>query len=558
MSGRIPDTFIDELLTRADIVEVIGARVALKRAGSNYKGLCPFHGEKTASFTVSPSKGFYHCFGCGAHGTVIRFLMNYENLGFPEAIEELADMLGLEVPRQHDAQRPRAENDGLFTVLREADQVYRTALRDAPDAIRYLKNRGIDGATAGRFTMGFAPDAWDTLLRALGTSEDRVRHLLQAGLVVENEQGRRYDRFRNRIVFPIRDARGRVIGFGGRVLDSGEPKYLNSPETPVFHKGQALYGLYEARQQHGRPQEVLVVEGYLDVASLAQHGIEPVVATLGTATTADHIRRLTRLSDRVVFCFDGDRAGRAAAWKAMETALPYGGGTVELKFLLLPEAEDPDSFVRAQGAEAFRDLVRHALPLSTFMLGELRNRSELDNADGRSRLVTLTRPLLERLPDGAYRALILQQLAQMIGMPAEGLERLVGAPRAQPARPPAAPDAKATRIRKTIGLVLHYPSAAAQVDADGLEAVEQPGAPLLRALLEIAQRNPQITSAHLVERFADHPEGRYLDRLVTQVPLDDEAAAPVILADSIRLIVEKDRQKRAADALKSPRPPAGG
>src|SRR5690606_6879167 len=322
---------------RADVVEIVGARVALKKAGANYKGLCPFHGEKTPSFTVSPAKGFYHCFGCGAHGTAIGFLMNYENLSFPEAVAALAERLGMEVPRTAaESERP-SQTDEIYTLLREADQIYRAALRAAPHALAYLQKRGINDTTAGRFAMGYAPNAWDTVLRRLGTSKARVEKLVEAGLLVEKDDGRHYDRFRDRIMFPIRNARGQIIGFGGRVLGDGEPKYLNSPETAVFRKGHELYGLFEARQTPGRPREIIVVEGYPDGASPGQHGIEHAAATLGTAATAENVRRLTRLTDRVIFCFDGDRAGRAAAWRALETALPFGGGMVELKFLLLPE-----------------------------------------------------------------------------------------------------------------------------------------------------------------------------------------------------------------------------
>jgi DNA primase len=403
MAGRIPQHFINELIARADIVEIVGARVTLRKAGSNYKGLCPFHNEKTPSFTVSPTKGFYHCFGCGAHGTAISFLMSYENLSYPEAIEALAETLGLEVPREGGSP-PARDNDDLYALLREADQIYRAALRESETAIAYLKQRGIDGTTAGRFAMGYAPPAWDTVLRALGTSEARVAKLVEAGLVVTNDKGRRYDRFRDRIMFPIRNVRGQIIGFGGRVLGAGEPKYLNSPETPIFRKGHELYGLYEARQKPGRPDELIVVEGYLDVASLVQFGVENAVATLGTAATADNIRRLTRMTDRVIFCFDGDRAGRAAAWRALETALPFGGGTVELKFLLLPEGEDPDSFVRGHGPEAFRQLAAAAMPLSDFLVRELAARVDFGKVDGRSRFQAIAKPLLKRLPEGTYRA----------------------------------------------------------------------------------------------------------------------------------------------------------
>src|SRR3970040_2014937 len=296
MSRRIPQTFIHELIARADLLDVIGARVALKKAGSNYKGLWTFHNDKTPSFSVSPEKGFYHCFGCSAHGNAIDFMMRYENRSFPEAVEALADMLRLEVPFD-GREEPQEEFHGLYEVLRVATQIYRPALPEHPPAVDYLKRRGIDGATASRFGLGFAPDAWDTLVGALGGTARRLERLVQAGLVKVKEQGRHYDAFRDRITFPIRDSRGRVVGFGGRVLGAGEPKYLNSPEAPGFHKRQTLYGIYEARQRPGRPEQILLVEGYMDVAALAQYGIEPAMATLGTATTADHVRQLTRLAN---------------------------------------------------------------------------------------------------------------------------------------------------------------------------------------------------------------------------------------------------------------------
>lgn len=587
MSQRIPESFIDELITRADIVEVVGARVGLKRAGRDYKGLCPFHDEKTPSFTVSPGKGFYHCFGCGAHGTAIGFLMSYDNLSFPEAVETLAGSLGLEVPQAPGAPEP-GEHSGLLALLREADQIYRRALRETPAAIEYLKRRGIDGATAGRFSIGYAPDAWDTLLRELGDTEDRIAVLIDAGLLIRNEQGRCYDRFRDRIMFPIRNTRGEVIGFGGRVLGAGEPKYLNSPETRVFHKGRALYGLYEARRRHGRPEEVIVVEGYLDVASLAQFGVEPAVATLGTATTAEHVRILTRLADRVIFCFDGDRAGRAAAWRALETALPLAGGNVELKFLLLPEGEDPDSLVRARGPEAFRALLAGATPLSEYFVDELASRVDASHADGRSKLVTLARPLLERLPPGVYRELLTRELADRIGIEAERLATLLelGASGKRPppsaARPPggaaSAPtsvapgsgasssgalrsgasssgaDGKPTRVRAAIRLVLHYPAAVRAVGTvEGLAEVDLPGVALLRQLLEIARENPAIQTAHLLERFRGQAAERHLVRLAAQPPLDEEPDVPGVLRDTLERIVRDHEQQRAVEAIRNSR-----
>ncbi len=552
-SRRIPQPFIDEVIARADLVEVIGARVALKKMGGrDFKGLCPFHNEKTPSFTVSPEKGFYYCFGCGAHGTAIGFLMNHEGLSFPEAIESLAESLGLEMPEIRDDRDARSDDShALIDLLREADQIYRRLLRETPHAIEYLKNRGIDGATAGRFGLGYVPDSWDTILSALGTNPARIAQLISAGLVIENEQGRRYDRFRDRIIFPIRDPRGQVLGFGGRVLGSGEPKYLNSPETPVFHKGRALYGLYEARQQQSRSDELIVVEGYLDVASLSQHGIAGAVATLGTATTPDHVRRLTRLARRVVFCFDGDRAGRAAAWRALETVLPYGGGNVELKFLLMPQGEDPDSLVRSAGADAFRERLAGALPLSTFMIDTLREQTDPDSADGRARLIALARPLLARLPAGVYRELLTSELAAAARLPESRVEALLdtGSAADAPTPRPATHRTRSTLVRKAITLLLHYPAAGANLPpVAGLEELHQPGADLLRRLLDMIRDNPRIRSATLLERFRDDPEGRHLGRLAAIAPLDDEDAAPAVLADSLDRLIREHREKKVREA----------
>jgi len=562
MSRRIPQPFIHELIARADLLAVIGARVGLKKAGSNYKGLCPFHDEKTPSFSVSPEKGFYHCFGCGAHGNAIDFVMRYENRSFPEAVEALAEMLRLDVPVEtRDA--PEEQHHGLYEVLREADQIYRGALREHGPAVEYLKQRGIDGATAARFGIGYAPQAWDTLVRSLGATPRGLERLVAAGLVKENEQGRRYDVLRDRITFPIRDSRGRVIGFGGRVLGAGEPKYLNSPETPVFHKRQALYGIYEARQRPGRPDEILVVEGYLDVVALAQHGVEPAMATLGTATTADHVRQLTRLAERVVFCFDGDRAGRAAAWRAAEAALPFGGGSVEIKFLLLPEGEDPDTLVRKLGAAEFRRRLAASLPLSSFLMHTLKEQIDLGSSDGRAKLVTLVRPLLERLPAGIYRELLVGELAELTGMPAERLEAVLEAPHAPSAAARARRESKGAQhrslMRKVITLVVHYPGVAGRLGrVEGLDAVQLPGADLLRRLLETTAADPNLMPAQLVESFRADPEGRYLQRLAAEAPLDDESVAPAVLADSLQHLVAKQRRISAAAAVKGRATPETG
>jgi DNA primase len=567
MAGRIPKQFIDELIARADIVEVVGARVALKRAGANFKGLCPFHGEKTPSFTVSPSKGFYHCFGCSAHGTALGFLMAYDNLEFPEAVEALAEMMGLEVPRETTgAPERKDDNDELYSLLREADQIYRAALRASETAIAYLKKRGIDGATAGRFGIGFAPDAWDTVLRALGTSDGRVAKLMQAGLVVTNDAGRRYDRFRNRIMFPIRGTRGQVIGFGGRVLDSSEPKYLNSPETPIFHKGQELYGLYEARQTPGKPKQMFVVEGYLDVASLVQFGVENVVATLGTAMTPENMKRLTRLTDRVIFCFDGDRAGRAAAVRAMETALPFGGGMVDLKFLLLPEQDDPDSFVRAHGAEAFTKLADSAVSLPEFLVDELDRRIDFKSSGGRARFDVTAKPLLRRLPEGSYRETVREALRAKMGLSREVFDHLledVPAPVVAPAAGaplPAGGAKRKTAVQKVINLALHYPRAAARsANAEHLAALQQPGADLLRRVFAAAAKFSDGRMDRLLEFFRDDPDYKHLERIAAEPPLaiETEEAAAAELAAALATLAREAERAASAAKIRSHQPDSG-
>ena len=352
MAGLIPQDFIDDLVARADIVEVIGRRVQLKKAGREYKACCPFHDEKTPSFTVSPGKGFYHCFGCGAHGTAVGFLMEFDHMSFVEAIESLAQSMGVDVPR-NDSDKPAQRYDELFSLMAQVEKTWQRSLRENPAAVDYLRHRGIDGATAQRFGIGFAPDGWSNVLDGFGKSDAAIDRLLAAGLVIRKDNGRHYDRFRDRLMFPIRDARGRCIGFGGRVTGDGEPKYLNSPETVLFHKGRELYGLWEARQALRSIDRLVVVEGYMDVVALARNGIDFAVATLGTATTEDHLNRLFRLTDDVAFCFDGDRAGKQAAWRALETALPHIREGRQIRFVFLPDGHDPDSYVNEHGADVF-------------------------------------------------------------------------------------------------------------------------------------------------------------------------------------------------------------
>jgi len=417
----IPQSFIQELLARVDIVEVVGRHVKLRKAGANWLGLCPFHGEKSPSFTVSAAKQFYHCFGCGAHGSAIGFLMEQAGLGYVDAIQDLARTAGLQVPSTgpSDERSPR-QTPGVLEILETAARFYKARLKDAPRAVEYLKGRGLSGATAARFGIGYAPDGWRGLQAAVG--DYFARELLDAGLVIEPEQQepdaptRRYDRFRDRVMFPIRNPRGQVIGFGGRVLGPGEPKYLNSPETVVFSKGRELYGLFEGRDAIRKADCVVVVEGYMDVVMLAQHGVHNAVATLGTATTPQHVGKLLRLVERVIFAFDGDAAGRRAAWRALESCLPQLSDTRRIDFLFLPAEHDPDSYVRERGQSGWAEALEGAVPLSEFFLGELSGQVDLDAPEGRARLQALARPLVQAMPAIALRLQIMQAVATRAGI----------------------------------------------------------------------------------------------------------------------------------------------
>ena len=443
----LPNGFVQELLSRIDVVEVVGRHVELKRAGTVHKGLCPFHGEKTPSFTVSPSRQTYHCFGCGAHGDAIRFLMENQGLGFMDAVRDLAQRAGVTVPESDASPEERAraaeqrqKQASLSDVLERAGQHYRAALKANPRAIDYLKGRGLTGDIAARFGLGYAPPGWRSLASVFGQYDDPV--LVEAGLVIvqgEDEEQKRYDRFRDRIMFPIRSARGEVIGFGGRVIDDGEPKYLNSPETPVFVKGRELYGLFEARTALREAGYALVVEGYMDVVALAQAGLGHAVATLGTACTAEHVAKLFRFTDQVVFSFDGDAAGRRAAARALEASLPHAADHRSVRFLFLPPEHDPDTFVRERGTAAFEQAVADAVPLSRQLLEHSAQECDLDSAEGRARMLTQARPLWEALPDGALRAQLLDALSERGRIAQADLARLWGRRAAAADRRPQRP-----------------------------------------------------------------------------------------------------------------------
>ena len=556
MAGLIPQDFIDDLIARADIVEVVGRRAQLKKAGREFKACCPFHDEKTPSFTVSPGKGFYHCFGCGAHGTAVGFLMEFEHMSFVEAIESLANSMGVEVPRS-ESDQPARRYDELFSLMDTVARHWQSCLKDAPNAVEYLKNRGIDGSTAKRFGIGYAPDGWSNTLDKFGKSEEATERLLATGLIIRKDDGKHYDRFRDRLMFPIRDARGRTIGFGGRVMGDGEPKYLNSPETVLFHKGRELYGLYEARQALRHIEKLVVVEGYMDVVALARNGIDFAAATLGTATTGDHLNRLFRLTENAYFAFDGDRAGKKAAWRALENALPQVREGRQIRFVFLPEGHDPDSYVNENGADAFVKLMDSGLALSEFLIQELSGQVDMETIDGRARLAELARPLVNKIPDGVYRELLIESLAEAVGLTGAKLEKMLAAGRSGTTS--AHPDAGASRIRgrrpiaagqpsvvrRAITLVLNNPVAGHKLDVELLAGVQRKGVDLLAALIETVQSEPNITTAGLLERWRHDEKGRHLGKLAAaDMPMDEEFDAAAELGECLQQLAIAGRKER--------------
>lgn len=538
MSARIPQSFIDEVLDRTDIVELVDARVKLKKSGKNYSACCPFHDEKTPSFTVTQDKQFYYCFGCGASGNAIGFLMEYDRLSFPEAVEQLARSAGLEMPKPERVlssreQAREKDRKTIYSLLQAAAEFYQQALRQHSDrkrAVDYLQNRGLSGEITRDFGIGFAPPGWDNLLRNLGEDREAQRLLIQSGMLIQQEDRKKiYDRFRNRIMFPIRDVRGRVIGFGGRVLGDEKPKYLNSPESPVFHKGEELYGLYEARKANNQLKRLLVVEGYMDVVALAQFGISYAVATLGTACREEHLTKAFKYSQEIVFCFDGDSAGRQAARRALEASLPTMHDGRQIKFLFLPEGEDPDSLVRRLGAQKFSALIDHAVPLEDFFFDVLTEELDPRSMEGRARLSKLAAPMLDRLPKGVFRELMFSNLARRTGLEVSTLLELIQelppelppAPDTMPSPPAEEPftrarEALTTSPRRTPAqapdsqlklpaprllalLLLHHPELAARVeDVDELRALKDERLSLFLHLLQLLHQRPHFTTAQII------------------------------------------------------------
>ena len=524
MKGTIPRSFIDDLIARTDIVDLINQRVKLKKAGRDYQACCPFHHEKTPSFSVSQSKQFYHCFGCGAHGNVISFLMEYDKLEFPEAIEELAAMQGLEVPRENVRQsgnvRPisyKTKRD-LYGLLEEITRFYQHNLQNDIPSQSYLQGRGLSSEIVAKFELGFAPNSYDAVLKRFGVNPEETQKLRDTGMVSENESGRIYDKFRNRVMFPIRDKRGRVIAFGGRVMGDERPKYLNSPESATYHKGNELYGLYQALQANENPEYLFVVEGYMDVVALAQFDVLNAVASLGTATTGEQIQQMFRITEQIVCCYDGDRAGRDAAWRAFENTLPYLYDGRQLKFIFLPDGEDPDTFVRSQGKEGFEQyLAEHSKSLSDFLFDSLLMQVDLSSPEGKSKLASLAIPLINRIPGEMLRVYLRNILGQKLGIldPAQ-LEAMLPNRQQKEVAKPQANQIKRTPMRLLIALLLQNPELAKHVpDLTPLSELNEPGFDLFCKLAQVCQANIGISMGALLEHWRDSEQFRTLELLAS-------------------------------------------
>ncbi len=556
MAERIPEQFISDLMTRVDIVEVIDTLVPLRRAGSNLVARCPFHEEKTPSFTVSPEKQFYHCFGCGAHGTAIGFLMNYEHLTFIEAVYDLAARAGLQVPKH--GSEPGTDHGAVkehYALLEQVSHYYERELRENPEAksaVNYLKHRGLTGEIAKQFNIGFAPSGWDSVLRAFATTPALKRQLVETGILIERENTRCYDRFRNRIMFPIRNQRGRVIGFGGRTLGDDTAKYLNSPDSDVFHKGHELYGLYEARRQHQRLEQLVVVEGYMDVVALAQYGLTYSVATLGTAATPFHLERLYRTTSEVVFCFDGDPAGREAAWRAAQHAMTMMKEGRQARFMFLPEGDDPDTLIRRAGRSHFEAHISKAIPLSTFFFERLTQQTDTTSVDGRARLVELARPTLSKMPDGIFKHMMLKELAEHAGVELTPLTKILGghndlgkANRAPPTRGKKSSGLGLSPVRLAIALLLQHPRLAEKAqNIGGLDSSSIPGTKLLTELLETLKQNPHLSTGAILELWRNKEEGRHLLKLAKWNILTPEEGIKAEFFGSLNIINSLIKEQR--------------
>lgn len=567
MAGLIPRDFIDDMIARTDIVEIVDNRVKLKKAGKNYQACCPFHNEKSPSFTVSQDKQFYHCFGCGAHGNAVSFLMEFDRLEFPEAIEELARYHGIDVPREqspHGSQkqkpsvgREQLEND--FAIMEKATRYFQHQLKHDKHSARvidYLKNRGLSGETVKQWEIGYASDQWDSVLNQFGKGTEqstKQQQLLDLKLITENDNGKRFDFFRDRIMFPIRDKRGRVVGFGGRVLDDGGPKYLNSPETRVFHKGSELYGFYQARQAHRQLSKVVIVEGYMDVVALAEHGIDYAVAALGTATTPEHIQMLVRATSDIICCYDGDRAGREAAWRAMENALPYLKDGVTMRFLFLPDGEDPDTMVQAVGKQAFESKLDDAQPLSKFLFDNLLKQHSVGSSEGKAALKAQAQPLIEKMLGDNQRDMLNEELSRICGEQDRfrrdrDIQRAnQSVVNAKPASKFALQKTNMSPVRMMIRLLLDSPNLAAdceQVSLETLQASQIPGMDVLTELHQYCKTNPQANTGSVLEYFRNNPVAKHFSKLLVQEQLIQPAEAQKMYVDCFTKLIHWHFEQR--------------
>ena len=559
MSGRIPREFIDDIIARSDIVELIDSRVRLKKAGRNHQACCPFHDEKSPSFTVSQDKQFYHCFGCGAHGNVISFLMEFDRLEFPEAVEELAQYHSIDVPREAGGAPPpsasqKQQKESDYVLMEKVAKYFAQQLKVHPDkdkAVNYLKDRGLSGEIVKAFDMGYAPSEWDSVLKTFGKSPLYQEQLLDLKLITENDNRRRFDFFRDRIMFPIRDKRGRVIGFGGRVLEDGGPKYLNSPETRIFHKGHELYGFYQAKQAHRNLARVMIVEGYMDVVALGQFGIDYAVASLGTATTPEHIQMLFRATSEVVCCYDGDRAGREAAWRALENALPYLKDGVEMKFLFLPDGEDPDTLVRKIGKDSFEEKLKNdAVPLSKFFFDNLLQRHHVGSIEGKAALKTQAMPLIDQIAGDNIREILLSNLSNYMGdQNKHKYERDVAQAnlRKTPKKLDFNTPNKSTisPVRMMIRLLLDDPSLAMKCEAADptpLISIDIPGITMLIELYQFCSTKPQANTAQVLEHFRHHPQSAQLAKLMVWEYAEQNQSA--VFEDSFAKLLDWHLQSR--------------
>ncbi|OKP01481.1 DNA primase [Xenorhabdus eapokensis] len=540
MAGRIPRAFINDLLARTDIIDLIDVRVPLKKKGKNHQACCPFHNEKTPSFTVNGDKQFYHCFGCGAHGNAIDFLINYDRLDFVESIEELAAMHGLEVPYEAgsgSSQIERHQRQNLYQLMEKLNSFYQHSLNapSAQSARQYLAQRGLSEEIIQRFAIGFAPAGWDNALKRFAHNAEDRKQLNDAGMLVTNDNGRTYDRFRERVMFPIRDRRGRVIAFGGRVLGNELPKYLNSPETEIFHKGRQLYGLYEAQQNHNSLTKLLVVEGYMDVVALAQFGIDYAVASLGTSTTAEHVQLLFRTTDNVICCYDGDRAGRDAAWRTLETALPYLNDGRQLRFMFLPDGEDPDSLIRKEGQETFEQRMEKAFTLSAFLFESLLPQVDLSNPEGTTKLSSLAMPLISQIPGETLRLYLLKELGNLLGTPdTTQLERFLAKLVKKDTNTYQALKLKPTTMRILIALLVQNPHLATLVPPlQGMFSTQIAGLPLFIELVDTCLAQPGLTTGQLLEQYRDNKYAKQLEKLAAWNDIQIEEIAEKTFSDAL-------------------------